>query len=140
SGAALIANDMHLNQRVPTIWYHMRLRVRGDAGTPALDLNGVTLPGAPLLVAGSNGYLAWGFTNSYGAWVDVEAVPCTAVGEREFTSDTGPVPLSVVEETIRVHGAPSEVLRVRSGPRGLLLRTDPETHTCWFGAWLAQRP
>src|SRR5262249_24935579 len=62
------------------------------------------------------------------------------VGERELTSDAGPVPLSVVEETIRVHGAPSEVLRVRSGPRGLLLRTDPETHTCWFGAWLAQRP
>ena len=25
SGAALIANDMHLNQRVPTIWYHARL-------------------------------------------------------------------------------------------------------------------
>ena len=43
---------MHLNQRVPTIWYHMRLTVRGGAGTPALELNGVTLPGAPLLGAG----------------------------------------------------------------------------------------
>ena len=139
SGAALIANDMHLNQRVPTIWYHMRLRVRG-AGAPALDLNGVTLPGAPLLVAGSNGYLAWGFTNSYGAWVDVEAVPCTAVGERGLTTSEGTVPLTVVEERIGIHGAAPEVFPVRSGPRGLLLRADPEEHTCWFGAWLAQLP
>ena len=48
-----------------------RLRVKATAIQPALDLNGVTLPGAPLLVAGSNGHIAWGFTNSYGDWLDV---------------------------------------------------------------------
>jgi penicillin G amidase len=137
TGSAIVANDMHLSQRVPTIWYHARLKV---TGADSLDLNGVTLPGAPLLVAGSNGHIAWGFTNSYGAWLDVERTECTAVTAQEMTTPTGVVPLSVVAEEIRVKGAPTATLDVQSGPSGVLLRTDPGTHSCWFGSWLAQRP
>src|SRR5882762_3479759 len=44
TGAALVANDMHLGERVPPVWYHARLRTVAGAGTQALDLNGVTLP------------------------------------------------------------------------------------------------
>jgi penicillin G amidase len=140
TGAALVANDMHLGQRVPPVWYHTRLETRAGPGEPALDLNGVTLPGAPLLVAGSNGHVAWGFTNSYGDWVDVERVPCTAAGEHALTTPAGPVPFTVVTETIRVHGAAPATLAVRSGPAGVLLRADPVHRECWFAAWLAQLP
>ena len=69
---------MHLGERVPPVWYHARLKSAADGTAAALDLNGVTLPGTPLLVAGSNGHIAWGFTNSYGTWLDVEQVPCLA--------------------------------------------------------------
>ncbi len=137
TGAAIVANDMHLGQRVPTIWYHARLMVTGPE---SLDLNGVTLPGAPLLVAGSNGHIAWGFTNSYGAWLDVERAACTAVTAQGMTTPAGAVPLSVVAEQIKVKGAPTATLDVQSGPLGVLIRTDPETRSCWFGSWLAQRP
>ncbi|HEY0767517.1 MAG TPA: penicillin acylase family protein [Steroidobacteraceae bacterium] len=140
TGAALIANDMHLGQRVPTVWYHARLRVAAGAVQLALELNGVTLPGAPLLVAGSNGHIAWGFTNSYGSWLDVTNVPCTAVGEHELTTPSGTVPLSVVPEQIRVHGQPPVVLEVKSAAAGVLLRADEAQHSCWFGSWLAQQP
>ena len=34
-------------------------------------VTGVTLPGAPFVVAGSNGHVAWGFTNSEGDWADL---------------------------------------------------------------------
>ena len=139
TGAALIANDMHLGQRVPAIWYHARLRVGG--GDPAaLDLNGVTLPGAPLLVAGSNGHIAWGFTNSYGDWLDVERVECTAVGAERMTTPAGSVPLALVREEIRVRGEAPVPLRVQTGPAGLLVRHDAATRSCWFGAWIAQLP
>ena len=67
-GRALVANDMHLPLGVPNIFYRARLRV---TGTDARDLAGVTLPGVPSLVAGSNGRIAWGFTNSYGDWTDL---------------------------------------------------------------------
>ena len=138
SGAALVANDMHLAQRVPTIWYHARLRVRAGGTDPAIDLNGVTLPGTPLLVAGSNGHIAWGFTNSYGDWVDVVGRPCSAVDAQGMHTPAGLVPLTVVHERIAVHGAAAVDLPVRSGPDGLLLKQ--EAGSCWFGAWLAQRP
>jgi penicillin amidase len=135
SGAALIANDMHLGQRVPAIWYHARLTIPGT-----LDLNGVTLPGTPLLVAGSNGHIAWGFTNSYGDWVGVQRVECSALDARGMTTPQGLVSLEVQREEIAVHGAAAEVELVRSGPAGLLLRVDAAAHACWFGSWLALRP
>ena len=127
TGAALIANDMHLGQRVPPVWYHARLRIVASAAAAPLDLNGLTLPGAPVLVAGSNGHIAWGFTNSYGSWLGVTKVPC------------GTVALSVVREEIRVHGQPADVLEVKSAPAGVLLRADEAQHSCWFGSWLAQQ-
>ena len=132
SGAALIANDMHLGQRIPAVWYHARLRIPGHEGVSELDLNGVTLPGAPLLVAGSNGHIAWGFTNSYGNWLQVAPAPCSA--------PQGSAPYQVAHEQIRVRGAGAVELAITSGPRGVLWHTDPGMQRCWFVTWLAQLP
>ena len=140
TGAALVANDMHLGQRVPPVWYHARLRTAPHGGEAALDLNGVTLPGTPFLVAGSNGRIAWGFTNSYGDWLDVTGVPCDAVGEHSVMTPQGELPLSVGHEEIRVRGEPAVMLAVKAAPMGVLLRADSQQHTCWFGSWLAQLP
>jgi penicillin amidase len=127
TGAALIANDMHLRARVPIIWYRARLRIKASETQPALDLNGVTLPGAPLLVAGSNGHIAWGFTNSYGDWMHLEKSTCSSAS-------------SVQQAQIRVHGEPSVSFAVKSGPAGVMYRAEPDNQTCWFVSWLAQQP
>jgi len=140
TGAALVANDMHLGQRVPPVWYHARLRIAPSGAGEPLDLNGVTLPGVPLLVAGSNGHIAWGYTNSYGDWLDVERLPCTAVGEHELLTPEGKLTLAVTREEIGVRGGPAAVLQVQTAAPGVLLRADPTRQLCWFGAWLAQQP
>ena len=100
-GGAIVADDMHLGLRLPNIWYRMRLAVEN-----ALDITGVTLPGVPAIVAGSNGKVAWGFTNSYGDWSDIVLLAddqistvtqtIAVAGEGELahtfeTSDFGPV-------------------------------------------------
>jgi penicillin G amidase len=126
TGAALVANDMHLRARVPIIWYRARLRVKASGTQPALDLNGVTLPGAPFMVAGSNGHVAWGFTNSYGNWMHVEKAACSAAG-------------AVQHEEIAVRGAPAVSFPVKSGPAGVLYRREPDGSSCWFVSWLAQQ-
>ena len=90
-GGALLANDMHLGLRVPNTWYRLRLAVERDG----VDVTGVSLPGTPAVVAGSNGHVAWGFTNSYGDFQDLvqlERGPgatgyLTAAGTRDFEID-----------------------------------------------------
>ena len=95
TGTPLVANDMHLTVRVPNTWYRARLdwtestttnprtdpRTSAPPQPPSRDarfgepgprtLIGVTLPGVPALVVGSNTHIAWGFTNTYADWSDV---------------------------------------------------------------------
>lgn len=63
NGAAMVANDMHLRLGLPNIWFRAALQWR--EGALERSVVGVTLPGIPFMVAGSNGRVAWGFTNSY---------------------------------------------------------------------------
>ncbi|MBV1777043.1 penicillin acylase family protein [Burkholderiaceae bacterium DAT-1] len=70
SGSAILADDMHLGIRLPNTWYRAVLRWQERAHEVA-QISGVSLPGAPAIVAGSNGRVAWGFTNSYGDWLDL---------------------------------------------------------------------
>ncbi|HEY4582951.1 MAG TPA: penicillin acylase family protein [Lysobacter sp.] len=75
-GRAILADDMHLGLRAPNIWFRARLRY-ADPAAPGgrVDVSGFTLPGLPGVIVGSNGHVAWGFTNSYGDWLDWIAVP-----------------------------------------------------------------
>lgn len=69
-GGALLASDMHLGLSLPTIWYRLSLAWPGPDGH-LRHITGVSLPGGPLVIAGSNGEIAWGFTNSYGRFIDL---------------------------------------------------------------------
>ncbi len=57
-GKPILANDMHLGFGIPGIWYQVHMIVPGK-----LDVTGVTIPGAPGVVAGHNKHIAWGMTN-----------------------------------------------------------------------------
>ncbi|MCP5420071.1 MAG: penicillin acylase family protein [Gammaproteobacteria bacterium] len=117
-GGALLANDMHLSLNVPNIWFRAAFVYPDEQGEER-RIDGVTLPGVPAIVVGSNGHIAWGFTNSQGDWADlVELEPdphdadayLTAQGPRRFQHD---------REIIRIkHAAPEEldVLSTQWGP------------------------
>jgi penicillin G amidase len=68
-GRAIVADDMHLGLRAPNIWFRARLLYK-DANKNSVDVSGFTLPGIPAVIVGSNTHVAWGFTNSYGDWLD----------------------------------------------------------------------
>ncbi len=71
-GGAIVENDMHLEHRVPTIWYRVQFHYPHPVRQgETVSVTGLTLPGAPLIVVGSNGRVAWGLTNSFGDWVDL---------------------------------------------------------------------
>ncbi|WP_100658288.1 penicillin acylase family protein [Alteromonas flava] len=62
SGTPMVSDDMHLGLRVPPIWY--RLSLRYSQNNEAVELHGVSLPGTPGIIVGSNTHVAWGFTNA----------------------------------------------------------------------------
>ncbi|TGV19077.1 penicillin acylase family protein [Pseudoalteromonas sp. MEBiC 03607] len=74
TGAAMLSDDMHLSFAVPIIWYRAQLNYPVDGQMQ--QITGVSLPGAPAIVVGTNNKIAWGFTNGYldtADWVALES-------------------------------------------------------------------
>lgn len=98
TGRALISNDMHLGLSTPNIYYRVRLVVSGDERR---DVTGVSLPGSPLIIAGSNGKVAWGYTNSYGDWSDAVLLR-PGLSPDTYRTPDGDKPFVLHSETINV--------------------------------------
>lgn len=120
TGAALVANDMHLGVAVPGIWYRARLR---QTGPEPLDVTGVTLPGMPLVVAGSNGKVAWGYTNSYIDTADAIVLEPVDGAPDQYRTPDGPRPLTRVTEEICPAWADCEPLVIEETIWGPVVET-----------------
>ena len=123
SGAALVANDMHLGIRVPNTWYRARLEWTDIGGMPR-TLVGVTLPGMPALVVGSNTQVAWGFTNTYADWSDIVVLDTDPSRPNEYRTPDGWRRFEVFDEVIDAAGQAPEHLSVRWTIWGPVLPAD----------------
>jgi len=107
-GRAILEGDMHLALRVPNIWFRARLRyAEADASGGQVDVSGFSLPGVPGIIAGSNGHVAWTFTNSYIDTADFARLPASEAGN-----------LQNHFETLNVAGKEAERLHVRESDWG----------------------
>jgi len=102
-GRAMLASDMHLGLRVPATWYRVVMNTPTEDGS-VKRLVGVTLPGSPLLVEGSNGSVAWGYTNSYGDFGDVVELKQESPESDEYETPSGRQTLQRYSEPIRIAG------------------------------------
>lgn len=127
-GGAIVANDMHLPIRVPNTWYRAAWRLPHSGRVVA----GVTLPGMPALVAGSNGKLAWGFTNTQGDWSDVVILETDQAGGH-YAGPDGWQAFETHKELIQVKGRDAEPLDVRETLWGPVIGRNHR------GQWLALR-
>ena len=111
SGCSLLSNDMHLSHSVPGVWYEMDLRAAG------FHAAGVSLPGVPLIVAGHNEHIAWGYTAMYGDTQDLYVERTN--GQGEYWDGTTWRPMERDHETIHVRFGENQdfdVLRTSHGP------------------------
>lgn len=133
-GGALLANDMHLGLNVPNIWYRARLVVESGG----LDITGVSLPGGPVIVAGSNGRVAWGFTNSYGDFQDLVVLMPGPDGKDSYLTADGPRIIEQEAESIEVADGEPEELVVRRTLWGPVVGDDGAGHELAL-VWTAHR-
>jgi penicillin G amidase len=144
SGKPLLANDMHLSLDAPNIWFLVGLH------SPGLDVVGMSIPGAPGLVAGHSQAVAWGFTNAYVDDSDFFLEMVNPDDPEEYLTPHGWAPFETREEVILVRGKDPVSLTVRStrnGPvitpvearaRAALLENTPEQVLSF--QWVAHYP
>lgn len=133
-GGALVADDMHLNLGVPNTWFRMRLQLQGEQD---LDITGVSLPGAPFIVAGSNRHIAWGLTNSYGDWSDLLRLQPAPRDRSRYLTAEGYKPFELIAEQIEVRGDHDVTFNIRSTLWGPVIGKDAAGNDLvvrWLGA------
>ena len=107
-GGAIVANDMHLSIRVPNTWYRASMEWPDGAGKEPHRLVGVTLPGVPALVTGSNTHIAWGFTNTWADWGDLVQLDVDTSNPNRYRTPDGWRDFERFDETIAIAGAPPQ--------------------------------
>ncbi|MET0396294.1 MAG: penicillin acylase family protein [Longimicrobiaceae bacterium] len=115
SGRPILANDMHLALRAPSLWYLAGIHGGG------IEAAGMTLPGVPVVVAGHTRRVAWGFTNAMVDDVDFYVEQTDPRDSTRYRTPAGWERFAVREETIRVKGADPVVQRVRASRHGPVL-------------------
>ena len=124
-GSAILADDMHLGIRVPGTWYKAQLNWRENGSMQTVT--GLTLPGTPAVVAGSNGALAWGFTNSTADWHDLVALTLSEDGKRYLTPE-GYKPLINLYETIKIAGQADQTIELTETHWGPVVQFGDSPH------------
>lgn len=114
SGKPLLANDMHLEIKAPSIWYQNHLVA------PGINVTGVIFPGDPGVVVGHNERIAWGVTNLGPDVQDLYIEKPNPENPHEFEYNGIWEPAKVYEEKIKVKGQAEpvvkEVVVTRHGP------------------------
>ena len=111
-GRAMVGNDMHLALMAPNFWY--RVDLAWDGGR----LIGLSLPGVPAIVQGTNGSVAWGFTNLTADLADVIMVEGDPATPGHYLTAAGPKPFAKRTVTIGSGAGATqvEVLSTEFGP------------------------
>lgn len=125
NGSALLANDMHLSLRVPNLWFRTRLIYPDPIHIhQKIDITGVSLPGTPAIVAGSNRHIAWGFTNSYGDFADWIRIQLDPNNPTRYVAHGKWQTMKTSQEILHVHDAPDEKLEIQETEWGPILAKD----------------
>ena len=109
TGNALVANDPHLQLSNPAIWHVAHLV------SPTRNVAGVAFTGAPVILIGTNGKIAWGDT-VVGYDVTDVYIEQVIAASGSVVRPTGPVPITVVNETVNVRGAGPTPLAIQISP------------------------
>jgi penicillin amidase len=114
SGKPLLANDPHLEQTAPGIWYLNHIK----SSASGLDVIGASFIGSPGVIIGRNKNIAWGVTNGYADVQDIYAIKEDVTGVSYIHNGIS-VPYEKRVEVINVKGKGSfnfTVLETLYGP------------------------
>ncbi len=117
-GRAILANDIHLRLGVPNVFYRAELAY-GDT-----RVLGVTLPGLPLILAGSNDQIAWGVANLQADCLDLVTLEIDPADPERYRAPDGWRTFVRTSESIGVRGDEACPLELRSTVWGPVIESN----------------
>ena len=126
---ALLANDPHLELRIPGVWW------LADLEAPGFHAAGATFAGVPGIILGHNDHLAWGATNGTVTTVRVYAERFRTTTSDEYLANGAWVRAEHRTETIGVRFGPSVVRDFLRTRHGFVFRDDGVVR--YAAAWTA---
>ncbi len=133
---AIVASDMHLGHGIPNIWFKANLEYKQHSET--VELAGVTLPGTPLLIAGTNENIAWSFTNSYGDYFDSIPLKRHPENANLYQWDGEWHEFTHYKETLTIKGDDKQSLLIKETLFGPVLLEEKDK--VWSHFWVAHSP
>ncbi|RPJ53959.1 MAG: penicillin acylase family protein, partial [Acidobacteria bacterium] len=100
---------------------------------------GVTLPGVPAVIVGSNGQIAWAFTNSMLDHTDLVVLETSPSDARLYRTPAGWVPFKEEVETLKIRGGADQRMTIETTIWGPVL-PDPQGSQKRVIRWVAQMP
>jgi penicillin G amidase len=121
SGAPLLANDPHLSEQIPSIWYEMGLHCQPVSESCPFNVTGFSFASAPGVVIGHNSRIAWGLTNLGPDVQDLYIERIHPEDPLQYEHNGQWVSMEVVNETIQVSGGQPVEVQVRYTRHGPII-------------------
>ncbi len=141
SGFPILAGDPHQGLSLPARWFEIHMNRNGQ------NVAGVTIPGIPYIVMGTNDAMAWSFTNMMADQTDFYVERLLPGSPGYYQSNTAEsvsyAPIRIKREIIRIKDSPDEVITIRYTDHGPLindvhedagLATEGALSMRWLGA------
>ncbi len=121
TGKPFLANDPHLSEQMPSIWYEVGLHCTPVSTACPYNVSGFSFAGVPGVIIGHNDRIAWGFTNVGPDVQDLYIEKINPANPNQYEVNGQWVDMKLVQETINVAGSQPVQLTVRYTRHGPLL-------------------
>jgi penicillin amidase len=140
TGMPFLANDMHLSEQMPSIWYEIGLHCTPKGSQCPFEVTGFSFPGAPGVIVGHNDRIAWGFTNVGPDVIDLYIEKINPDNPNQYEVNGAWVDMTLVNETIQVAGSDPVDLVVRYTRHGPLIWDSPKDNATFQQKWGIELP
>ena len=135
TGKPFLANDMHLSEQMPSIWYEIGLHCSPVGAACPYNVTGFSFAGVPGVIVGHNDRIAWGFTNVAPDVLDLYIEKINPANPNQYEVNGQWVDMILVKETLNVAGSKPVDLTVRYTRHGPVVYDNPTSHTKIQETW-----
>jgi penicillin amidase len=140
TGKPFLANDMHLTEQMPSIWYEVGLHCTPTSSNCPYNVTGYSFAGVPGVIVGHTDRIAWGFTNVGPDVLDLYIEKINPDNLNQYEVNGQWVDMTLVHETIKVAGSSPIDLTVRYTRHGPIIWDNINDHKSIQEKWGVDLP